>query len=175
MEYKEFRNKLLKTEAPKKAKINNSWGVYDAYKAIRKHQWYDIGRPLKEHEFYAIIRGINDLFAEEIANGKEMVFPGRMGKLELRKVQRGVSIVDGKLRNTYPINWDETIRLWYEDEEARKNKTLLRNESDYMYFVKYNKFGTIYENQSFYEFTLNRFIKKALKKNIEKGKIDTLW
>ena len=115
------------------------------------------------------------MLADEIADGKEVIFPGRMGKLELRKVERGVSIVDGKLKNTYPINWDATIKLWYEDEEARKNKTLLRKEYDYLYFVKYNKHDAAYENQSFYEFTLNRFVKKALKSNIEKGKIDTLW
>jgi hypothetical protein len=175
MEYKEFRNKLLKTEVPRKAKVSNSWGVYDAYKAIRKHKWYDIGRPLKEKEFYSIIRGINDLLAEEIAEGKEVVFPGRMGKLELRKVERGVSIVGGKLKNTYHINWAKTIKLWFEDKEAMANKTLIRDETDYMYFVKYTKYDAAYENQCFYEFVLNRFVKIALKKNIQEGKIDTLW
>lgn len=175
MEYSEFRNELLKTRSPKKAKVNNSWGVYDAYKHIRKNRWYDIGRPLKEHEFYSIIRSINDLLAENVSNGEEVVFPYRMGKLELRKIKRGVSIVDGKLKNTYNINWADTIRLWYEDEEARKNKTLLRDESDYLYFIRYSKFNAIYENQCFYEFALNRFIKKALSKNIIEGKIDTLW
>lgn len=175
MDYKEFRNKLLKTTVPKKAKVNNSWGVYDSYKYIRKNKWFDIGRPLKEKEFYGIIRGINNLLAEEVAKGREVVFPHRMGKLELRKIQRGVSIVDGKLKNTYPIDWNETVKLWYADEEARNNKTLLRREVDYAYHIKYNKFNADYENQSFYEFALNRFIRQALKNNILKGIIDTLW
>ena len=86
MDYKEFEKALHDRTIPRNVKVTNSWGVYDAYKVIRKHQWYDIGRPLKEHEFYSIIRGINDLLAEDIANGKEVTFPSRMGGLELRKI-----------------------------------------------------------------------------------------
>lgn len=175
MELREFSSELRKTREPKLAKVRNSYGVYDAYKAIRKNKWFDIGRPLKEKEFYSIIRGVNDLLAEEIAKGNEVIFPSRMGKLELRKIKAGVSLVDGKLRNTYPINWEETIKLWFEDKEAKDKGVVLRNETDYIYHVKYNKFDATYENKCFYEFTLNRFIKIALKENINKGKIDTLW
>lgn len=175
MGYTEFKNQVVKSRVRKQAKIRNSWGSYDIYKHIRKNGWYDIGRPVKEHEFYSIIREVNKLLAEEIANGNTVIFPYRMGKLELRKSERGVSLVDGKLKITYPVNWDETIRLWFEDKEARKNKTLLRNEEDYVYHVKYCKHDANYENKSFYQFTLNRFIKQELKKNIEQKKIDTLW
>ena len=175
MDFEEFRNTVCRSREKKTAKVRNSWGVYDAYKAIRKENWYDIGRPLKEHEFYSIIRGINKLLAEEIINGREVNFPCWMGKLELRKSPRGVSIVDGKLKNTYPINWYETMRLWFEDEEEMKKKTLLRIEDKYAFQVKYNKFKANYENKSFYDFALNRGIKKALKEKIDKGEIDTLW
>lgn len=175
MDYKEFSNTIKKTTVSRPKKVRNSWGIYDIYKHIRKNKWYDIGRPLTEHEFYSIVRGINDLLADEIASGKTITFPSRMGKLELRKSERGVSIVDGKLKITYPINWEETIKLWYEDEQARKDKVLLRNENKYLYRVKYCKFDATYENKSFYEFSLNRFIKVALKENINKGVIDTLW
>lgn len=159
----------------RKFKVNNSFGVYAAYKAIRKHKWYNIGRPLKEGEFYAIIRGINNLLAEEIAQGNTVVFPAKMGKLELRKYQKGVSIVNGKLKNTYPIDWSSTKHLWEEDSEAKLHNILLRYEEPWIYHVKYNKFSATYENQSFYQFTLNRFIKLALKENISNKKIDALW
>lgn len=175
MDYKEFKNTTIKACTPKKMKVRNSWGVYDAYKAIRKNKWYDIGRPIKEHEFYSIIRKVNDLQAEEAAKGNEVHFPHGMGTLELRKIERGVSIVDGKLKNTYPINWEETLKLWYKDNEAKASKTLVRNESKYIYHIKYNKHDATYENQCFYEFSLNRFIKKALSENINKGKTDALW
>lgn len=138
MDYKEFRAKLIKTDVPRKPKVRNSWGVYDAYKHIRKKGWYDIGRPLKEHEFYSIVRGVNDLMAEEIVKGNIIKFPHNMGELELRKYKPEVKIVDGKLKIGYPVNWDKTIKLWYEDEEARINKTLLRHEPKYIYHIKYN-------------------------------------
>lgn len=175
MDFREFSKQTRKADSRCKAKVRNSFGVYDIYKLIRKNHWYNIGRPLTEHEFYTIIREVNKLFAIELANGREMVFPHRMGALELRKSEKGVSIVNGKVRVTYPVDWEETLRLWYEDEEARKNKTLLRNENKFVYHIKYNKYNAFYENKSFYQFSLNRFIKKALSRNIKSGKTDTLW
>lgn len=175
MGYDEFTAEVCRKGKAKQAKVRGSWGVYDSYKHIRKNKWYDIGRPLKEGEFYSIIRKVNDIFADEVSKGETVVFPSRMGKLELRKSERGVSIVGGKLKVTYPVDWEGTLRLWYEDEEARRNKTLLRNENRWIYHVRYNKHDATYENKTFYEFTLNRFIKKALKDNIIKGGIDTLW
>ena len=175
MDYKEFNTKLKKGDQKKQAKVRNCFGVYDIYKYIRKNGWYDIGRPLKEHEFYSIIRNVNRLLANEIANGNEVSFPWHMGRLEIRKSSVGVSLVDGKLINTYPIDWGSTMRLWYEDEESRNNKTLLRFEDKYAYSVRYNKFHANFENKSFYEFATNRFLKLALKENIKQGKIDTLY
>ena len=175
MDYNEFTAEICKKRIKKLSKIRNSWGVYDAYKLIRKNKWYDIGRPVTEHEFYSIVRNVNNLLAEEIANGGTVTFPSRMGKLELRKFQKGVSLVDGKLKITYPINWEDTLKLWFEDEEAKKNKTLVRNECDFVYHVRYDKYDATYENKSFYQFTLNRFIKIKLKDKILKGEIDTLW
>lgn len=176
MKYEEFRKLVQKASSPRQTKVSGSWGVYDAYKMIRKDKWEDTGRPLKEHEFYSIIREVNNLLAAEIVQGREIHFPSRMGKLELRKRESGVRLVEGKLRNTYPVDWDRTVRLWYEDEEARKDKTLLRNEDGTVYFVKYNKYNANYRNKEFYLFALNRKIKRALHDNIEKGVItDTLW
>ena len=156
-------------------KITGSWGVYDIYKHIRKNGWYDIGRPLKEHEFYTIIRQVNLLLAEEIALGHEVRFPELMGRLELRKYPKGVRIKDGNLKNTYPIDWGETWKLWYEDAEAFKERILVRDEQPMVYHVKYCKQGAKYQNKLFYQFQLGQKLKKKLKENIKKGITDTLW
>lgn len=175
--FEEFRSAVKKAEGKgrRKVLITNSFGIYDIYKLIRKNRWYNIGRPLKEHEFYTIVRSINKMLAEEIALGHEVRFPEGMGRLELRKSTSGVSLIDGRLKNTYPINWDGTLRLWYEDEEERKKKTLLRLEEPMVYRVKYLKHDATYENKIFYQFKLNRFIQRALKENIKKGITDTIW
>ena len=155
--------------------IRNSWGVYDAYKLMRKNHWYNIGRPVKEKEFYAIIRGVNDLLSENIVNGETVVFPEGMGSLELRKYEKGVFIKNGKLMNTYPIDWKSTNQLWKEDAEERKKHTLLRYETPFVYHVRYCKDRATYENKTFYRFKLNKFVKVDLKNSIITGKTDTLW
>lgn len=162
-------------ETVRKFKIGNSFGIYDVYKHIRKKGWYNIGRPLKEHEFYTIIRQVNLLLAESIADGETVLLPEKMGKLELRKYKRGVYFKDGKLKNTYPIDWKSTNRLWTEDKEAKEKNILIRFETPLLYHVKYCKEDATYENKTFYQFRLNTFIRKALKQNIIKGKTDTLW
>lgn len=156
-------------------KIRDSWGIRDAHKHIRKNHWYNIGHPVSEHDFYTIIRNVNLLLADEIANGHTVKFPHHMGKLELRKYKVGVWLKDGKLQNTYPPNWGDTLKLWYEDEEAREAKTILRHENPFMYHVYYDKWRAKYENKVFYQFALNSFIKKNLSKNIKQGKVDTIW
>lgn len=171
--FEDFRKEVLKKRS--NGKVRNSIGVYQAYKYIRKNKWYDIGRPLKEHEFYSIIRGVNDLLAEEIAKGRTVVLPCRMGSLELRKQKRGAVFKDGKLKVSYPIDWYKTLNLWYTDEEAKEQRVLVRDETGEVFHVKYNKFRANYENKAFYDFTLNRDIKRALKENIRKGIIDALY
>lgn len=172
----EFKSEQIrKGKGRRKVTVTNSWGVYDIYKHIRKNGWYNIGRPLTEHEFYSIVRGVNKRLAEKIAMGQEITLPMRMGRLELHKYEKGVSLIDGKLKNTYPINWGETWKLWFSDEEAFKDKTIIRDEEPMVYHVKYMKKSATYENKQFYQFKLNRFIKKKLKENIKNGRVDTIW
>ena len=174
MELEEFKTKVGRPHN-RTFKVKGSVGVYDFYKKLRKEGWPGIGRPLTEKQFYAIIRNINNHLAENIAKGETVEFPARMGKLELRKTKNGASIVDGKLKVLYPVDWSETLKLWYEDVEAREQKVLKRFETPYTFRVKYSKLTANYENKKFYAFTLNRFIRRALKENIKEGKIDTLW
>ena len=115
--YKDFKSAIQGLQNTRTHKVTNSLGSYDAYKYIRKNKWFNIGRPLTEHEFYQIIRRINNYLAEELINGNDVIFPNRMGKLELRK-RNALPIIDknGNLKVTYAIDWDNTLKLWYEDE-----------------------------------------------------------
>lgn len=160
---------------PREIKITGSWGIYDAYKLIRKGGWKDIGRPLQDVEFYKIIRSMNRLIAEQISLGTPFKMPHFMGTIELRKYKCGVSLVNDKLKVSYPIDWLSTLHLWHEDPEAHRNKTLIRYEVPYTYYLKYNNLKAEYSNKCFYKFKVNTFIKRALGKNINAGKVDALW
>ena len=172
--FQEFKQQITK-QRPGNFKVKGSVGVYDMYKHIRKNHWYNIGRPVTEKEFYSIIRGINDLLAEEVTLGHTIRFPERMGFLELHKYQVGAGIHNGKVKITYPVDWNQTLQLWYKDPEAKKQKILIRNENPYVYHVRYIKHDALYDNKIFYQFTLNTFVKRKLSKNIKQGKVDTIW
>ena len=171
--YKDFKSVIQGLQNTRTHKVTNSLGSYDAYKYIRKNKWFNIGRPLTEHEFYQIIRRINNYLAEELINGNDVIFPNRMGKLELRK-RNSLPIIDknGNLKVTYAIDWDNTLKLWYEDEEAFNNKTLVRLPERNIFRIKYNKNTANYNNKSFMEFQVNRNIKVRLKQKIKNNEID---
>ena len=171
--YKDFKSAIQGLQNTRTHKVTNSLGSYDAYKYIRKNKWFNIGRPLTEHEFYQIIRRINNYLAEELINGNDVIFPNRMGKLELRK-RNALPIIDknGNLKVTYAIDWDSTLKLWYEDEEAFNNKTLVRLPERNIFRIKYNKNTANYNNKSFMEFQVNRNIKVRLKQKIKNNEID---
>ena len=171
--YKDFKSAIQGLQNTRTHKITNSLGVYDAYKYIRKNKWFNIDRPLTEHEFYQIIRRINNYLVEELINGNDIIFPNRMGKLELRK-RNSLPIIDkkGNIKVTYAIDWDSTLKLWYEDEEAFNNKTLVKIPERNIFRVKYNKDTANYNNKSFMEFQVNRDIKTRLKQKIKNNEID---
>lgn len=172
MTYREFKKEVQKVDNARIHKVTGSIGVYQGYKYIRKNKWYDIGRPLKEGEFYRIIRRINEYLANELVNGNEIKLPHRLGTLEIRKKPSRLSIVDGKLVTNLPIDWDATLKLWYEDKESFENKTLVRIESEEIFKVYYNKKDANYRNKSYYEFKPNRLIQRNLAKNIREGNLD---
>lgn len=169
------REKILKVKDSRRHRITGSLGVYDAYKHLRKNKWPN-GQALTEHQFYSIVRGVNDLLADNLANGIEVVFPYRMGKIEVRKHNAYIYFDEkGNLKTNLPIDWDRTLRLWCEDKKSMESKILVRHEKKEIYKVYYNKFKCNYPNSSFYEFNVNRSIKKRLKQNIREGNIDAYF
>lgn len=41
-----------------------------------------------------------------------------MGRLEIRKYDARITLQEGKVVTNLPIDWDKTLKLWSEDEEA---------------------------------------------------------
>ena len=106
-----FLNSIKKVNEPRTHKVNNSLGVYNAYKFLRKRKWVDIGRCLTEHEFYSIIRKVNDYLAESFLQGNDIKLPHRMGRIELRKYDVRISLDGEKVKTNLPIDWDKTLKL----------------------------------------------------------------
>ena len=168
----EFRRKILNVDRPRKHKINNSLGVYDCYKTIRKNKWLGIGKPISEHDFYSIIRTVNNYLADLLSKGHDINLPCQMGRLEIRKYDAKITLQEGKIVTNLPIDWDRTLKLWSEDEEAYQKRTLIKMEEKEVFKVYYNRGKANYTNKSFFAFDVNRELKKKLKKNIKDGRID---
>lgn len=167
-----FRKQILRVNESRKHKISNSVGIYSAYKWIRKNKWLDIGQPISEHNFYTIIRHINNYLAECLSNGEDIVLPHKLGRLEIRKFNASIELKDGVVKTNLPVDWNRTLKLWFEDEEAYKEKTLVKREEKEIFKVFYNKSRADYNNKSFYSFEVNRDLKRRLKHNIKNGRID---
>lgn len=168
----EFRKQVLKINGPRVHKVNNSYGVYDIYRYIRKNKWFDIGQPVTEHQFYSIIRRMNNLLADALIHGHDIELPCRMGVIEVRKYDARISIENGKVKTNLPVDWDRTLKLWSEDEEAYKERTLIKMEEKEIFSIFYNRTAANYKNKSFYEFRTNRQLKLRIKKRIKSGNFD---
>lgn len=95
-----------------------------------------------------------------------------MGALEVIKNPRRVWFKDGKIKTNLVIDWDTTLRLWYEDPTAKANKTLVRREAQNLFKIKYDKAKTDYKNAWVYDFRPTRELKTLLQKKGAEGKLD---
>lgn len=172
----EFKKRVKRVIAPKKHKIRNSLGVYDAYKWIRKNKWLNIGRVLTEHEFYSIIRTVNNYIANAVIKGEDINLPHKMGSIQLRKYNRVISTdKDGKVTSNLPIDWDKTLQLWHSDKSEYRCKTLIRMDVPEVFKIVYLKSIATYNNKAFYDISFNKDLKIELKNNIKRGSVDALY
>lgn len=163
MEYTEFIDNIKNVKGHRIHKISNSYGVYDAFKFYRKNKPQQKKFVLTESQYFAIIRNINELYSDKILEGSDIEFPEKMGKIELRRYILEPRLdAQGKLVYKAPIDWDATLKLWYESEEDKNNKTLVKIEAKESFRVLYNKHFATYNNKAFYTFHLNRVIKKKI-------------
>lgn len=176
MTLEEFRHEVLKVDKPRTHKVSGSLGIYDGYKAYRKTGYGSTGYRLSESQYFSITRRVNELLADNLVKGEEVLLPHRMGRLEIRKTTGEVRLnAEGKLVTNLPIDWDRTLKLWYEDEESFKNKTIIKVEEREIFKVYYNRGKANFNNKSFYEFNVNRELKKRLKQNIKDRKIEAMY
>lgn len=153
------RRRRFPADRKKEYNIRNSWGVYDFYKYYRKTKPKDSKWVISDVQYYSIFRRVNELLVDHLIRTGELELPYRMGQLViLKKELKSWIDPSGKRRTSRVINWEATLELWYNDEEARKNKTLLYYEDDERLTVRYLKNKAIYKNKYYYEFRSNRDI-----------------
>lgn len=164
---RDFKTSIKRSNTKKEHKITASLGMREAFRYYTKKS-----KALSENEFRKVIRYINSILQESLASGEDINLPCKMGRLELRKFKTSVSFKDGKMITNLPIDWDETLNLWYEDKESFKEKRKVRMEVPEVFRVYYKKSTANYNNKSFFTFKVNRDLKQKLKTNIINKKVD---
>ena len=86
-----------------------------------------------------------------------------MGSLELRANKPKIVLNGKKVKTNLPIDWNATLKLWYEDKQAYKDKFLVKTVESEIYKIYYSKNKANYNNKSFYQFIPNREFKLQLK------------
>lgn len=172
MEYSNFRDKVKNVKNKRKHKVHNSYGTKDAFFYYRKIRPKDSKYVLSDIEYLKIIRLVNNVLRDYLIAGDDVILPERMGRLEVKKRANKIDIKNGKVVTNKPVNWNETLKLWYEEPECFKNKTLVREEDNETFRIYYDKNKALYNNKSFYQFSANRQLKLGLKNNIKLNKID---
>lgn len=153
------RRRRFPADRKKEYNIRNSWGVYDFYKYYRKNKPKEPKWVISDVQYYAIFRRVNELLIDSFIRTGELEFPYKMGRLVLmKKATKSWIDPSGKRRTSRAINWDKTLELWYENEQAYKNKTLLYFEEDEEIKIRYFKDKAVFKNKNYYEFLPNRDI-----------------
>lgn len=170
--FSEFLNHVKKVNKSRTHKIRNSYGVYDGFKYYRKNKPKGDKYILTESQYFAIIRKINKSLSDLLISGEDINLPLSLGRLEIRKYNSSISLDGDKIKTNLPIDWCKTLKLWHEDSESYRNKTLVRFEEREIYKIYYNRNVANFANKSFYQFNINRELKKRLKQSIKDGKLD---
>lgn len=161
----EFRKKLLKVGVPKGTyTINDSWGIKDIYRLLRKEHKIKETYP----QFQAIIKAMHKAMADALVEGKEIIFPHRMGGIILKKTER----IYKTSWKPLPVDWEATLQLWEEDKECFEKRQLIFHDEKTYFKFSYNKKRACFKNKLFYLFRVVREVKRRIKQEIKDGKID---
>lgn len=172
MSFEDFIKKVKKVKDKRHHKVSNSYGSKDAFCYYRKIKPNDPKYILTDCQYLQIIRLINNELRDYLIEGKDVLLPEKMGRLEIRKRASKIKFKDGKLVTNLAIDWDKTLKLWYDNPISKKKKQLVRQEVSDIFEVYYNRNKANYNNKSFYEFSTNRELKLGLKKNIKLNKLE---
>lgn len=166
-----FRSKILHARKHR-FKITGSLGMHDAYAWEKDNGFPNIGCKISLSTYCKIIRNVNKTLAEAFSIGERILLPEHVGVIHLKKKQPKTSIENGKLKTTLPIDWNRTLKLWEEDEESYKNRTLIRHEVRDVFRIYYKPYDVAFPNSFFVKFYPGHYLKQRLVEKARNNEVD---
>jgi len=150
--------------------IKNCKGTRWTYKQEQKCGWKNVGKRIPQKTYEAVIRKANEYVGEALLNGHDFKMPFRLGTIYLRKRKNRVYLNEnGNLVFIKPVSWSKTRKLWQEDEEARKDRIIIRTNDEYAYiFTLCNR---RFKNSFYYKFRCNRALNSKKSEKTKDGSI----
>ncbi len=162
--FEEYLKETKKVSDKRNHKIKGSVGSIDGFYHYRKIRPDEKMFVLSNIQYLSIIREMNFLVVDEIINNGSVNLPEAFGRIEVIKHESNSWIdKDGNLVTTKPVDIHSTMKLWYEDEECRNNKTLVRYDNEYTFKLRYNKRTARCKDVRYFKFQFGRYIKSKLK------------
>lgn len=148
-------------------KVPAHFGMQDYYKYYKKHS----EAPVEPSVYNRVISEFNMEVMDQILNHyKVYTLPYLRLKIGVRKSKPRIRIKDNTVVNGNPIDWATTKKLWEEDEESLKNKTLVRHTNKhtfgYVFKIYALKFAARFKHKSLFRFKPVRKFQRELSKRI---------
>lgn len=162
MTFEEFYSKTLKRSGGgKKITITNSYKTQEVFYYYHRNSKYKFDKSL----YRKISDAINLKIAYYLVEDRGFGFPFNLGKVRIARV-------DKMARSKYTqhiVDWKETIKLWYEDEECREKKIKVLKRRRPLLDVFYVRDMIRFPKSKMILFKLNRSFKMKLNEMFENG------
>lgn len=166
--YQEFRDSIKKVSTKRNHRIKNSYGVDNYYSYYRTHSTNKIDQKL----YRQILHQINLEIIEQLFYNKIFSLPKSLGTISIVKEPLRFCMYNNKLVSNRGVNWDRTLKLWYEDKDAYSNRVIVRKEYQNRFKFKYRQCQSL-KNCRYIRFIPNRYIKLKLQRLVSEEDYDT--
>jgi hypothetical protein len=149
-------------------KLKADYGMPDYYSYFNKHSNVKVSKTI----YNKIITEFNLSIIDLMLNHNFIYYiPILNMDLIVKKDKRKPRLVNGKLINNIPIDWQKTNQLWERDPEAKSKKLLVRynnsHTSGFVFRLFLNKFRSTVKNKSLFKLKANRLFQRSLSKRIK--------
>lgn len=154
------------------SKKNNYYGLKNYYNYYKNRY----KTAVDEKTFSKVVKDIHKEFLHQLETADTVELPCDMGYLSI-KIKKAKAWFDenNKIIVDRPINWLKTLKLWDNDEEAKKTKKVIRSDSPFKIRTIYRKGKAKFKYMNFYAFEITDDNKAELYRKINEEEVHLIY